>query len=407
VPPPASETPITLAEPELVLARYGELWLKGKNRRHFENRLLQNVSKALKPISPAKFERERGTLRIVPERRTLAVATRLQDVFGISTLSPGWRVPSDPEAIADLAVGAVGHALEALPASPAIPFRVATKRAEKRFPMKSIELDRHVADRVMERYHERLTVDLENPELTLGIVVQSDQSFVHCQRLAGAGGLPVGTLGHVLCLLSGGIDSPVAAWMAMKRGCEVGFVSFHSYPFIGESSLLKIRRLVRRLARFQPESVLFTVPFAEVQTEIRDHAPEGYRTVLYRRMMHRIAEALGRLAKAKALVTGDSIGQVASQTLENLACIGAATRMPIFRPLACFDKSETIALARRIGTFDLSIVPEPDCCTVFQPQRPVIHGRLDRCEEAESRIDVDGLVAAAVEGTERSVLGEV
>jgi len=196
----------------------------------------------------------------------------------------------------------------------------------------------------------------------------------------------------------------VASHQAMKRGSEVVFAAVHSYPLIGESYMAKIRRLVRTLARFQPHSVLYQVPFSEIQVAIRDNTPHSYRTVLYRRMMQRISSAIARREKALALVTGESIGQVASQTLENMTCIGAASDHLVIRPLVTFDKSETIDLARKIGTFDLSIEPEPDCCTVFQPKKPIIRGRLAVCLDAETSIDVDGLVQAALEGSVREVI---
>jgi len=211
----------------------------------------------------------------------------------------------------------------------------------------------------------------------------------------------VGTLGRVMCLISGGIDSPVAAYMAMKRGARVHYVTYHSYPYIGEASKKKVVDLVRRLARFQPTSRLFVVPFTEVQTAVRDSAPEAYRTVLYRRFMQRIASRLAMRNRCKALLTGESLAQVASQTLDNMSCIERASELPVLRPLLAFDKEETIELARRIGTMEVSVLPEPDCCTVFQPSKPIIHGRLEECEAAEAGLDVTGLVERALHGVER------
>jgi thiamine biosynthesis protein ThiI len=213
--------------------------------------------------------------------------------------------------------------------------------------------------------------------------------------------LPVGTLGRVVCLISGGIDSPVAAWMAMKRGCEVLFVTFHSHPFIGDSAKKKVVDLVRVLAPWQGRCTLLVVPFAEAQLAIRGAGRDPYRTVLYRRMMQRIASRIALDNGALALVTGDSLGQVASQTLENMTCIGAAASLPVLRPLLSFDKNDTIAVARRIGTFDLSNVQEPDCCTLFMPAHPVTRGRIEVCAELEATLDVEALVASAVAGAER------
>ena len=388
----------------VVVARYGELWLKGKNRTEFERRLVKNVRHALRDLGDVRVQRDQAQLILHPATRAIEVAHRLKDVFGLSSVSLARGTDPQPEAIAEMAEKVLAEALEGYPRNRLIPFRVATKRADKRFPLVSSELDRFVADRVYPPREDRLRVDLSNPELTLGISVLQNRAYVYAQRLPGAGGLPVGSVGRTIALLSGGIDSPVAAWMTMKRGCEVVFLTFHSYPYIGASYERKVKALARSLARFQTRVVLHSVPFADIQTQIRDKCPTSYRTVLYRRMMQRIAERIARREDAQGVVTGDSLGQVASQTLENLRCIEAVAELPILRPLLGFDKSETVDLAREIGTFELSIQPEPDCCTVFQPKRPIIRGRVEVCEDAERELDVDGLVTQAVESAERHLL---
>ncbi len=380
---------IEVGQRELILVRYGELATKGKNRGEFERTLARNIIAAAKPISPVRVERRRGRLFVHPERRAERVAQRLGDVFGITSVSTARRSALDLdsiEAAARLELDAAIAGIVERSGERAITFRVEASRADKRYPLTSFELDRAIADRVLPAYAERLKVRLEGPELVLGIEIREREAYVFANRLAGPGGLPVGTLGRAVCLLSGGIDSPVAAWMAMKRGCEVAFVSFHSFPYIGEGSRQKIVRLVKRLARFQPRSRLASVPFTAVQEAIRDAAPEGYRTVLYRRSMQRLASLVAVEERAGCLVTGESLGQVASQTMENLTCIGAAAGIPVLRPLIAFDKGETIAIAERIGTLEVSNVPEPDCCTVFMPKRPVTRGRIERCLQAESRI---------------------
>ena len=389
---------------DVVIARPGELWLKGKNRGLFERVLIENIRAAVAPLTRVRVSHDDGQLTITPERRPYEVALRIQDVFGLASVAPAWSCAREADEIVRAARDVLAEALEARPRDRRIAFRVSSRRADKRFPMISTELDRYVADRIMPEFVDRLRVDLRAPELTVSISVRAERAFVFAERLPGAGGLPVGTVGSALCLLSGGIDSPVAAWLTMKRGCDVPFVSFHSYPYLGERSREKIRELVRALGRYQRRSVLFSVPFTEVQTRIRDACAEPYRTVLYRRMMQRIATRIAAREGALALVTGESLGQVASQTLENLTCIGAASDLPVLRPLISFDKQETITLARRIGTFDVSVRPEPDCCTVFQPERPVIRGTLARCAREEAALDVEGLVTAAVEGTEREEL---
>lgn len=392
-----------LPPPEIVLVRYGELALKGGNRRQFEDRLASNIRDATRGISAVKVERRRGRLAVLPERRTEAVAMRLQEVFGIKSVSPAWGCPSEPEAIASCTAPVLVHAL-ASRTDREITFRVETSRGDKTFPLTSTELDRFVADRVIPVLTSggaRLKVRLDDPELALGIDVRLERTYVFVRRLPGPGGLPVGTLGMGLCLLSGGIDSPVAAWMSMKRGLHVAFVTFHSYPYVGDASKNKVIEVARILARWQqPESRLHVVPFAEIQTAIRDSAPESYRTVLYRRMMQRIAARIAERDGLAALVTGESLGQVASQTLENIACIEAASQATVLRPLIGFDKEDTVAVARRIGTFAVSSRQEPDCCSLFMPERPVLRGSVHACETAEAALDVAGLVEKACASVE-------
>ena len=400
---PETESPLPAEEqanPELVLVRYGEIALKGKNRRLFERALARNIKVACEAISKVRVELHRGRILVFPERRAERVAIRLQDVMGIQNVSHALSTSHDPEEIAELGRRLVLEALEDRPRDETITFRVRTKRGNKGYPLISTELDRFVADRVLPGL-DNLKVQLKAADLVLGIEVREKNAFVFTKRLPGPGGLPVGTLGHVLCLLSGGIDSPVAAWMAMKRGCRVSFVTYHSAPYIGDASRKKVIDLVRVLAHYQPTSQIFIVPFTKCQEAVRDHAPEPYRTVLYRRMMQRIASRIAKWNGCGALVTGESLGQVASQTLENITCIADASELPVLRPLIAMDKQESVNLAKRIGTFETSIRPEPDCCTVFQPEKPIIHGRIQDCIEAESTFDLEDLIDEAVRGAER------
>ena len=390
--------------PEAVLVRYGELTLKGANRLDFENALARNVRRALEPIVPVRLQREHARLLVFPEGRMEAVLQRLQQVFGISSVSPVWGAPCESEAIVECARRVLDDALLALPPGETRRFRVLSRRADKRFALGSMELDRLIAARIVRDEHP-LRIDLDHPELVLGVEVRESRAWLYARREPGPGGLPVGTLGRALCLVSGGIDSPVAAWMAMKRGCEVVFVTFHSPPYIGQSAVNKVMDLVRVLGRWQRSARLYVVPFAPVQEALRDAGAEAYRTVLYRRMMHRIATRIAALERASALVTGESVGQVASQTLENLACIENAAGLPVLRPLVTFDKQETIALAQRIGTYALSSVQEPDCCSLFLPRHPVLRGSIATCEEIEARVDIEALVAAALAATEPHNLG--
>ncbi len=388
-----------LSAPEILLIRYGELALKKKNRRVFEQALAANIRELCAPISKVHVERRGGRMIVTPSRRAMEVAHCAARVFGIKSVSPAWGAPTQPEAIVPVAQALLDDGLADYPEERAVTCRIRTSRAEKRFPYTSTEFDRFVAERIL-KGPERTKVQLKRPEMELGIDIRSERTYLFLKRLPGPGGLPVGTLGRALCLLSGGIDSPVAAWMAMKRGCRVAFITFHSYPYIGEGSKKKVADLARALTRYQAHCRLFIAPFAEVQEAIRDTAPPAYRTVLYRRMMMRIASRMAGRKRYSMLITGESLGQVASQTMENMTCIGDAAGLPVLQPLICFDKEETIEIARRIETFDLSNIPEPDCCTVFQPDRPMIRGQIKDCEAAEAEMDVDGLVARAIAGVE-------
>jgi thiamine biosynthesis protein ThiI len=396
---------VALPPPELILVRYGEISLKGGNRAQFESALARNIRAALRNLSSVEIERRQGRFVVVPKQRGEEVARRLRDVFGIKSVSPAWGVAADRDAIADLGRQVLAEALDARARDRTITVRIESKRADKTFPMTSNQLDRFVADRALAGLT-GVRVKLDDPELTLGIELRSERAYVFVERFPGPGGLPVGTLGRALCLLSGGIDSPVAAWLAMKRGLAVSHVTFHSYPFIGDASKLKVIEVARALVRYQPSNRLYVVPFAETQTAIRDTAPEGYRTVLYRRMMQRISSRIAAKYELDALVTGDCLGQVASQTLENMTCIGEAAEIPILRPLLTYDKDETIALARKIGTFDISNVQEPDCCSLFMPSHPVLRGKLEICRGVESKMDVERLIARGIEGVEIHDLAE-
>jgi len=392
---------MTGAAPEVLLARYGELWLKGKNRGDFERRLARNVRRALRPIAEnAVVEREHGMLVVRPAARPAETLQRLSEVFGISSISPARGCEHEIEAIARTGLELMRSTLARLPAGEKIPFRVETRRSDKRFPMNSTQVDRAVADVVLLELGERLKVDLSSPELVLGINIRPERVYVFSERLPGAGGLPVGSVGRVVSLFSGGIDSPVASYMAMKRGLHVIFSAFHSYPYVGQSFVKKIEKLARRLARFQNAGVLYTTPLTRIQEAIRDEAPTSYRTVLYRRAMQRLATRIARREEAAALVTGECVGQVASQTLENMHAIETASPLPVLRPLVAFDKEETIRLARRIGTYDLSIVPEPDCCTLFQPPRAALRARVAVCEDVERSLPMEEMIEEALEKSE-------
>jgi thiamine biosynthesis protein ThiI len=313
------------------------------------------------------------------------------------SLSVATRVPADIETISAAAVRAARAALDS-PTPPAS-FKVESRRADKRFPIRSPEISALVGARVVAETG--LRVDVHRPALTLGVEVTPDTVFVFAGARPAPGGLPVGTAGSGLLLLSGGIDSPVAGWLAAKRGLSLDGVYFHSPPFIGERSKDKVVALGKILARWQALRSVIVVPFTDAQKQLRDAGPAELAVVLYRRMMMRVADALADESRADALVTGENLGQVASQTIQNLSAIERAARRLVLRPLATYDKVETTALARRIGTYETSILPYEDCCSLFVPPHPTTSARVADAERAEATLDVAGLVAAAVAASER------
>ncbi|HVN75456.1 MAG TPA: tRNA uracil 4-sulfurtransferase ThiI [Thermoanaerobaculaceae bacterium] len=364
-----------------VIATVHEVALKGGNRGFFERTLVQNVRAALKGLPVAEVSiPARIVIRFAEPVAWFEVRGRLETVFGINGIMPVERVGTTYEQlerfVSEHAAGFVGAT-----------FAVRCKRSDKRFPMTSEEVNRRLGAFVNELTGK--AVDLENPDLTLHVIVQNDGLYLYTDRVAGPGGLPVGTSGRVLVLLSGGIDSPVAAYLAMKRGTKAHYVHFHSAPYTSDSSVTKVERLVRILTRHQGASRLAVVPFGDCQREIVSSCPERLRVVLYRRMMLRTAERIARRWRCEALVTGESLNQVASQTLENMAAIDRVAHMPVLRPLIGLDKQEIIGLAERAGTFETSILPHQDCCSFLQPQHPATRTTAGACEEAETAVDVE------------------
>jgi tRNA uracil 4-sulfurtransferase len=385
----------------VLVLRYHEVALKGRNRPFFVRRLVSNVEQTLAdlPVGPLRRSSARLLVPLRDETALPEVRTRLARVFGLANFSIAYEVGLDatdpPRALRRLA-DAVLHRLDGTPVTS---FRVLTKRADKRFPLTSPEVNQSLGAAIKSATDAR--VDLEHADLTVAIDILPGRAFFSVEKLPGAGGLPVGSSGRVLALLSGGIDSPVAAWRIMRRGCHVDFVHFHSAPFHDRTSQDKARELVRLLLPWQLEATLHLVPFGEVQRQIVAAVGRPIRVVLYRRMMLRIAEALARAGRAEALVTGDSLGQVASQTLTNLAVVGEVATLPLLRPLIGMDKGEITTEAERIGTFETSIIADQDCCQLFVPRHPSTRAAASDIAEAEVRYDVPALVAQAVAATER------
>ena len=365
-----------------VVATYHEVALKGGNRGFFERTLLRNVRTALKGLPVAEVSLPaRVVVRFSEPVAWNDVRARLSTVFGLNGLIPVTLVGTT---YADLERWVDEHADQLAGTS----FAVRCKRSDKRFPMTSMEVDRTLGARI--NVLTGMPVDLTAPDLELHVLLQNDGIYVYRHRVPGPGGLPVGTSGRVLVLLSGGIDSPVAAYLAMKRGTKAHYVHFHSAPYTTDASVRKVEEIARILNRHQGPSRLFVVPFGDCQREIVALAPEKLRVVLYRRAMLRVAERIARRTRCQAIVTGESLNQVASQTLENMAAIDRVAHLPVLRPVVGLDKQEIIAIAERVGTYELSILPHQDCCSFLQPQHPATRTTHRACEAAEAALDVDG-----------------
>jgi thiamine biosynthesis protein ThiI len=380
-----------------LVGRYHEIVLKGRNRWRFVEQVKQNLR--------AVFGDYRlGTMRCEGPRILVSLPAEITDelageraalIFGLQNFSISHAVALDIETIKRQAL-AIASAAQS--EAPRTTFRVSARRAEKRFALNSMEIDRIVGAQIGAALG--LKVDLEDPGLTISIEILPDAAYISAGKIPGAGGLPVGITGRGLVLLSGGIDSPVAAYRMMRRGMRVDFVHFHSHPLVSGASREKAAELAAHLTRYEGYSSLMLVPFAAAQREIVARSPRPLRVVLYRRVMMRIASALARKLGAQVLVTGESLGQVASQTLENMMVIEQAAARPILRPLLAMDKNEIINEARRLGTFDTSILPDQDCCSLFVPAHPETHARSDEIIQAEAMLDLDGMVDDALKRTE-------
>lgn len=378
-----------------LLIRFGEIGLKGKNRSYFENKLLSNVRSALDDLPGCRAVRTHSRVFVeTAENETAEAVTRLKKVFGIVSISPVVEVEPDMENIRQAALEEVRRLY-----SDGATFKVETKRADKRFPLKSPEVSREVGGWLLKNVP-GLTVDVHQPDLLLEVEIREDGAYIFTEKLPGPGGLPVGVSGKALLLLSGGIDSPVAGWYALKRGVTLEAVHFHSPPFTSERSREKVIDLCRVLREYGGPGKLHIVHFTEIQKELRQKCPERLMVTLMRRMMFRIAGRLAKKHGALALFTGESLGQVASQTLESMSVIEQVTRLPVLRPLIGLDKEEIVAVARRIDTYSISVRPYEDCCTIFLPEFPATKPRQEDVEAAEAVLDVDALVENAVLRTE-------
>ena len=386
---------------EMILLKLGELVLKGANRYTFEDKLKSNLARRLKSHGKFRVYSRQSTTYIEPlsdECDMDAAYDAAKKVFGAVGVSRAKACAKTKEAMLEtvrtyLAGNLVGEKT----------FKVESKRADKSFPMTSIQLSQWVGGELDELYP-NLHVDVHNPALTIHLEVRDYAAFVHADPEPGAGGLPVGTSGRAMSLLSGGIDSPVASWMMAKRGLALEIVHFFSYPYTSPEAKEKVLELARLLTPWCGRLTVHVVPFTEIQEELRRSCPESLFTLLMRRFMMRIAQRVAQRVGAHGLVTGESLGQVASQTMEAMAVTGQVVSLPIFRPVVGMDKEEIVRIARKIGTFETSILPYEDCCTVFTPRHPKTRPSLEEIQEAEAALDIDGLIETAMQGIERVVL---
>ena len=381
---------------EIILIKNGELALKGLNRSTFEDILIKNIRRRLKPLGDFEYRKEQSTVSVVPVDDSVdmdEVNERIARVFGIACYSRALQVEKNMEEILKYAPEYLAEQLKN-----AKTFKVEGKRSDKKFPLTSPQMSAEVGGAVLEKFP-HLKVDVKNPDVLITIEIRDKYAFIRGNQTKGAGGMPTGTAGKSAILISGGIDSPVAAYMMAKRGLTLTAIHFASPPYTSPQSEEKVHELLRQVSKFSGNITLFTVGFTEIQEQIRDNCPEDLFTLVMRRFMMRIAEKIAEKEECKALITGESLGQVASQTLPALACTDAVVSMPVFRPLIGLDKDEIIAVSRKINTFDISIQPFEDCCTVFTPKHPKTKPQICILENAEKALDVDGLIEKALGNT--------
>ncbi len=382
------------------IVRFGEIWIKGRNRRFFEQALAQNIRRTLNRAGTSfRLEQERGRLYVLESAEEPGeTAAFLSRIPGIVSVSVGIRCEKTVESLAENGL-ALMRKMGVVPSS----FKVESKRADKSFPIPSPQLSREVAEYLLTHGFD-VPVDVHHPEMVFGVEIQQHGAYAFCRTIRGAGGLPVGVSGKVVLLLSGGIDSPVAGYRMQKRGAEIEPIYFHGFPFTSDRVKDKVKRLGERLAFYQETMTLHIVNFTPVLTALKQLCPERFTIIVMRRFMVRIASVIAKGIGCQAVVTGDNLGQVASQTLENLECVTDASPLMILRPLLSFDKFQIIEQGKEIGTYEISIEPHEDCCALFVPKFPEIYGKLPEVREAESKMDIDALVAECAASVERIVL---
>lgn len=382
---------------EIILIKIGELILKGNNRSRFEDRLMTNIKHSLCKTGSYRVWKSQGTMYVQPRNEQSPIAPaieKISKVFGITQISHAYMADKDMGEIYKVIVEKLADSL-----SRGKSFKVEAKRADKRFPFTSPEICRDAGGVILQNFP-NLKVDVKNPEITVVVDVREEFAYVYCDKLKGAGGIPTGMGGKGLLLLSGGIDSPVAGWLMAKRGVELEAINFFSYPYTSERAREKVIALSDILREYTGKMPLHIAPFTDIQMEIKEKCPEEQLTIIMRRFMNRIAEKVAEKVGAKVLITGESLGQVASQTMQSMVVTSQVATMPILRPLVGLDKFEIIDYARKIGSFDTSILPYEDCCTLFVPKRPDVNPKLTRILQSEEKLDIESLVNKSVEGIE-------
>ncbi len=382
---------------EIILIKNGELALKGLNRSSFEDILVKNLRYRLKKCGNCEIKKSQSTITVEPMDDLFDFSSALKSVsrvFGIAGFSRAAAVEKDMNEIIKLGVPYLKDALKGIKT-----FKVESKRSDKNFPLNSLEISAQFGGALLSEY-KHLSVDVHNPEAVVLVEIREKYAYIHCGQIKGAGGMPVGTGGRAEILISGGIDSPVAAWMIAKRGIQLSAVHFASPPYTSKRAELKVIKLLSQVAKYSGPIALDIIPFTEIQEEIAKKCKEEYFTLIMRRFMMRIAEKVAQKEHAIALITGESVGQVASQTLPALCVTNSVVEMPVLRPLIGMDKDEIIDISRKIDTFDISIEPYEDCCTVFTPKHPKTRPELEKCIKEEALLDIDALVERAIAGAE-------
>ncbi len=379
----------------LVLVRYGEIILKGLNRPVFEDLLVKNIKQALRDECELKIYKAQATIYIEPkdDSCTESIVEKLKKVFGIVSIVVAYPAEKNMDDVEKQIVENFANELKS-----AKTFKVIAKRADKKFHMQSPEICEEIGGRILEAFP-NLSVDVKNPEINVYVEIR-EQAFVHLDKIQGAGGMPSGSNGRAMLLLSGGIDSPVAGYMIGKRGVYMEAVHFFSYPYTSDRAKDKVLKLASIIASYTGSLKVHIVPFTDIQLEIRDKCPEEHLTLVMRRFMMAIAERIAIKRGCQALITGESIGQVASQTMSALAVTDDAVNIPVFRPLIGMDKEEIVEISRKIDTFETSILPYEDCCTVFTPRHPTTKPKIERIVFSQEKLDIERLINEAVEGTE-------